>query len=215
MGERIDERLYPLYKSAPITVKPPAHCSSPEDNASARIADVDPNNFDFSGRPKSAERQVSSESLPESINPFFTLSTEDFKGMDKEVEDILSNESSSSSSSGEDENTIDTIKNSGNITKNKNMVDLDQVHLSESSNSETESLTGEYPRGMKRKHAPEDNGSEGDDEDEFGGTGGCRDADALERFKQGGMLPEDFDIEPASDDEDGDEDRAMAEQLEG
>ena len=57
-------------------------------------------------------------------------------------------------------------------------------------------------------------GEEGDDEDDFGGTEGCRDGDALERFKQGGMLPEDFDIEPASDDEDGDEDRAMAEQLE-
>ena len=213
--ERIDERLYPLYKSAPITVKPPAHCSSPEDNASGRIADVDSTNFDFAGRPNSTERQVSSESLPESINPFFTLSTEDFKGMDKEVEDILSNESSSSSSSGEDEKTINTIENSGtNITKNRNMVDLEQVHLSESSNSDAESLTGEYPRGMKRKHAPDDNGSEGDDEDEFGGTEGRRDGDAIERFKQGGMIPEDFEIEPASDDEDGDEDRAMAEQLE-
>ena len=94
------------------------------------------------------------------------------------------------------------------------MVDLEQVHLSESSNSETESLTGEYPRGMKRKHAPDHNGSEGDDEEEFGGTEGHRDGDALERFKQGGMVPDDFEIEPASDDEDGDEDRAMAEQLE-
>ena len=205
--ERIDERLYPLYKSAPITVKPPAHCSSPEDNASDRIAEDDPSTFDFTGRPKIAERLLSSESMPESNNPFFTLSAEDFKGMDKEVEDILSNESSSSS---------DEDESSTGIMKNRKKRELEQAHLSESSNSsDAESLTGEYPRGMKRKHPPDNNeASEGDDEDEFGDIEGPRDGDGLERFKQGGMVPDDFDIEPASDDEDGEEDRAMAEQLE-
>ena len=57
----------------------------------------------------------------------------------------------------------------------------------------------------------------GDDEDEFGEIEGPRDGDALERFRQGGMVPDDFEIEQASDDDDGydgEEDRAMAEQLE-
>ena len=212
--ERIDERLYPLYKSAPITVKPPAHCSSPEDNASDRMADIDASNFDFSGRPKIAERQLSSESLQESINPFFTLSTEDFKGMEKEIED----ESSMSSSSDEDEikrnNSTKKLKPG---IKHKKVSESEKAHLSDSSNSDAESLTGEYPRGMKRKHGPDDPGSEGDDEDEFGETEGPRDGDALERFRQGGMIPDDFEIEQASDDDDGydgEEDRAMAEQLE-
>ena len=212
--ERIDERLYPLYKSAPITVKPPAHCSSPEDNASDRMAEFDASTFDFSGRPKIAERQLSSESLQESINPFFTLSTEDFKGMEKEIED----ESSMSSSSDDDESkrTNSTRRSKPGI-KSKKVADVDEAHLSDSSNSDAESLTGEYPRGLKRKHDPEDPGSEGDDEDEFGEIEGPRDGDALERFRQGGMVPDDFEIEQASDDDDGydgEEDRAMAEQLE-
>ena len=212
--ERIDERLYPLYKSAPITVKPPAHCSSPEDNASDRMAEIDASTFDFSGRPSLVDRQLSTESLQESINPFFTLSTEDFKGMEKEIED----ESSMSSSSDEDEpkrNNSTRISKPGN--KAKKVSDLEEAHLSDSSNSDVESLTGEYPRGMKRKHDPDDPGSEGDDEDEFGETEGPRDGDVLERFRQGGMVPDDFEIEQASDDDDGydgEEDRAMAEQLE-
>ena len=209
--ERIDERLYPLYKAAPITVKPPAHCSSPEDNASDRMTEIDVSTFDFTGRPKIAERQLSAESLQESINPFFTLSTEDFKGMEKEIED----ESSMSSSSDEDEHRHKKLtKISKTGTKNKDTSQTEPANLSDSSNSDVESLTGEYPRGMKRKHDPDDPGSEGDDEDEFGETEGPRDGDALERFRQGGMIPDDFEIEHASDDDDGEEDRAMAEQLE-
>ena len=213
--ERIDERLYPLYKAAPITVKPPAHCSSPEDNAADRLADLDPSTLDFTGRLKTTERQLSSESLPESINPFCTLSTEDFKEMDKEVEDILSNESSMSSSSDEDQNTEIGMGSEGRVTlKKRKAAEPEYVQLSDSSNSDDESLTGEYPRGMKRKHRAKDNGSDGDDENEFGGTEGARDGDALERFQQGGMIPDDFEIEAASDDDDGEEDREMAEQLE-
>merc|ERR1712043_20233 len=99
-------------------------------------------------------------------------------------------------------------------TKNKDTSQTEPANLSDSSNSDVESLTGEYPRGMKRKHDPDDPGSEGDDEDEFGETEGPRIGDALERFRQGGMIPDDFEIEHASDDDDGEEDRAMAEQLE-
>merc|ERR1719510_1086536 len=133
--------------------------------------------------------------------------------MDKEVEDILSNESSSSSSSYENINT-QRPKSKLKTNQNTGLVNIEQARLSESSSSEAESLTGEYPRGLKRKHSPDnDGGIEGDDEEEVGGEG-PRYGDALERFNRGELIPDDYEIEGASDDEDEEEDRVMAEQLE-
>jgi len=198
-----------LYKSAPVTINPPAHCSSPEDNASDRMAE-DLDGFDDTGRPKTTERQVSSESLPESMNPFLTLSSEDFKGMDKEVEDILSNESSSSSNSSDEEGP--PVKEQGG-TNYPGQSDH-EVKLSESSescSSEPESLTAEYPKGRKRKHILVDNGgAEGDDEEDEMGEGG-RDGDDMARFKRGEIISDDYEIADASDDDDDD---IMGKQME-
>ena len=108
--EKVDERLYSLCKSnvTVTVVDPPAHCSSPEDNAADRSPDL-PLELaaaaSTSGQP--LQRQISEESL----NPFLAFSSEDLKGMDKEVEDILSNDSSSSDSDsaadGEDKESSD------------------------------------------------------------------------------------------------------------
>ena len=191
--ERVDERLYPLCKSAPVTINPPAHCSSPEDNALDRIPDID-----IATKP-SPQRQISQESLPETLNPFLAFSSEDLKGMDKEVEDILSNEDSTSSDDDSDDSSSSDVK----TPPNESSVPAEPAEpvagpdLSESSSSD-ESMTGELPRGMKRKFAD----GNGDD-------------DPLERFKRGEVVDDcGFDIAAQSDDEDGDEDRSMAAQLE-
>lgn len=143
--EKADERLYPLHKSAPVTLKPPAHCSSPEIAFAERCPKVQ------------VQHQ---ESLPESMNPFLAFSDEDLKGMDKEVEDILSGDSSSS----EDEEKVEQPK-------------------IESSSSE-DSLTGEMPKGQKRKKPLDDDDAPAD------------------RFRRGEDVPSDYEIASQSDDDD-------------
>lgn len=90
--ERIDERLYPISKSTVITLKPPAHCSSPEDNAIDRMKDYE--------------------------NPLGTLSTEILKGMEQEVEDILSSDDSLSESFEDEVKTGEIEKNDNTVTTN-------------------------------------------------------------------------------------------------
>ncbi|XP_040565077.1 RNA polymerase II subunit A C-terminal domain phosphatase [Lepeophtheirus salmonis] len=82
--ERCEEKLFPLKKSGgpPVTLRPPPHCSGSPD-------------FHIEKDSK----------LPEAMNPFLAFSSEDLKGMDKEIDDILSGESSSSSSE-ETENEV-------------------------------------------------------------------------------------------------------------
>merc|ERR1719323_767170 len=98
---------------------------------------------------------------------------EDMSSMEKEVEDILSGDSSSSDEDPEG----GTNKTSG--TKSKCKV--------ESSESE-DSLTGEVPRGHKRKKP------ENDSDDDLG---------MIDRFRRGEGTPSDYEIESQSDDEDG------------
>ena len=65
--EKAEEGIFPLVKSAQITLKPPAHCSSPE----IAFAERCPQNI-----------PEDSGTLPESINnPFLAFSDEDLKGM--------------------------------------------------------------------------------------------------------------------------------------
>ena len=99
--------------------------------------------------------------------------TEDMSSMEKEVEDILSGDSSSSDEDPEG----GTNKTSG--TKSKCKV--------ESSESE-DTLTGEVPRGHKRKKP------ENDSDDDLG---------MIDRFRRGEGTPSDYEIESQSDDEDG------------
>jgi len=90
--ERIDERLYPLCKSVPITLKPPAHCSSPEDNAIDRTGDFEIETLD------PAEN---SNRNGHYANTLYKLSSDVVKGMEQEVDEILSSENSSDSTGDE------------------------------------------------------------------------------------------------------------------
>ena len=76
------------------------------------------------------------EAMPEAMNPFLAFNKEDMSSMEKEVEDILSGDSSSS-----DEDTEAT-----------NAKPCCKVESSESEDS----LTGEVPRGHKRKKPEND-----------------------------------------------------------
>ena len=119
--EKVDELVFPLRKSAPVTLKPPAHCSSPEIAFSERCPPIP----DYK------------ESLPEAANPKLAFSNEDLEEMDKEVDDMLTSESSSDE--GE------------NVNCNRE-------------SSDDDSLTGELPRGQKRKMSKNEADEESDDD---------------------------------------------------
>lgn len=109
-------------------------------------------------------------------DPFLAFSTEDIEGMDKEVEDILSGESDSDEDGppgAEDRNS--------------------------SSTSEEDSLSGDMPRGHKRK-----SGDVEDDDVEDSNLEA-----PLEKFQRGEDVPSDFEVENQSDDDGQDEDWSM------
>ena len=85
--DHVAEGLFQLYKNAPVTLKPPAHCSSPEIAFAERCPQINVSE---------------KETMPEALNPFLAFSNEDLNGMEKEVEDILSGDSSSSEEGEED-----------------------------------------------------------------------------------------------------------------
>ena len=95
--ERVEERLFPLSRHCEVTRRPPAHCSSPEIAFAERCSDLDLN-LDgaaagaFGRQPSVAE-----------ADPFLSFSSEDLAGMDKDVEDALSEsgESDSDESTGD------------------------------------------------------------------------------------------------------------------
>ena len=91
--EKAEEAIFPLVKSAPITLKPPAHCSSPE----IAFAERCPQNISESSL------------MPESTNPFLAFSREDLKGMDKEVEEMLTSDEDEDSSETDSLNKKSTI----------------------------------------------------------------------------------------------------------
>ena len=119
--EKVEELIFPLNKSVPVTLKPPAHCSSPE----IAFAERCPDNLKL---------------LPEATNPKYTISNEDLAEMDKEVDDMLTSESSS-----------DSDPEPENDQKNEN-------------ESSEDSLTGAMPRGQKRKMSKNDDIDEDNDD---------------------------------------------------
>ena len=118
--EKVEELIFPLNKSVPVTLKPPAHCSSPE----IAFAERCPDNLKL---------------LPEATNPKYTISNEDLAEMDKEVDDMLTSESSSDSDPEPEADPKD-----------------------ENESSE-DSLTGAMPRGQKRKMSKNDDIDEDND----------------------------------------------------
>ena len=123
--DRIDELLFPLTPGHnPVTLKPPAHCSSPEIAFAERCANVDVT--------KTPPR------LAESSNPALKLSADDWKKMDDEIDEEISSESSgdekekkfpvkppTSSSSSEDSLEAEEPKGWGKDRKRKRLDDED------------------------------------------------------------------------------------------
>ena len=143
--EKAEELIFPLNKSVPVTMKPPPHCSSPEIAFAERcppIPDI--------------------KLLPEATNPKLAFSNEDLAEMDKEVDDMLTSESSSDSEP-----------------------DAKKEH-----ESSEDSLTGEMPRGQKRKMSKNEDNESGDDDG------------PADRFRRGQDIPSDYEIASQSDDED-------------
>ncbi len=142
--ERIDERLFPLSSKTTVTLKPPAHCSSPEIAFAERCADI------------CAELENRKKPLAETTNPMLTFSSDELKGMGDEVDDELS-DSSSESDDG----------NAGSV-----LVTKDQVREQESSSSEQESLDAGEPKGwaknrkrMRLENVDDDTDDDEEDED--------------------------------------------------
>ena len=133
-----------------MTLKPPAHCSSPE----IAFAERCPDNLKL---------------LPEATNPKLAFSNEDLAEMDKEVDDMLTSESSSDSDPEPE--------------------DPEEGCQKDENESSEDSLTGEMPRGQKRKMSKNDD----IDEDNDG---------PADRFRRGEDVPSDFEIASQSDDED-------------
>ena len=57
-----------------MTLRPPAHCSSPEIAFAERCSEIN------------IQRQNSGDSLPESNNPFLAMSSADLKDMEDEID---------------------------------------------------------------------------------------------------------------------------------
>ncbi len=170
--EKAEEAVFPLYKSAPVTLKPPAHCSSPE------IA--------FAERCPAFREE-------DSLDPFLAFSDEDLKGMDAEVEEMLTSESSESENEEEPKKKVA-----------KKSPDLES--------SDEDSLTGEMPKGQKqlRKKA-----AKNEDSEEDSSVGEDEERGPMERFRRGEELPSDYEIASQSDDDnENDDDDELGAQLE-
>lgn len=125
--EHVDERIFPLNSKGSKNRHPPPHCSSPEHAT----------NYPVHGRPDMRKRTPSGKFM-DTINPLMSFSSDDIADMDKEVEDILDDESDSSENESNKKETSD-----------KGMTDV--LNSPSESSSSDESLTGEFPRGYKRK----------------------------------------------------------------
>ncbi|CAG9860661.1 unnamed protein product [Phyllotreta striolata] len=152
--EHADERIFPLNSKGSKNRHPPPHCSSPQHTIS----------YPEHGLPEMRKRTPSGKFM-DTINPLMSFSSDDIADMDKEVEDILDDDSDSS-----DEET--SKKDAPNRTEIAADVTTNNVNDSSSSSS-VESLSAEFPRGHKRRKfdgfddeegLQEHNGSDGDDE---------------------------------------------------
>lgn len=165
--ERVNERIFPLNNKGSKNRHPPPHCSSPEHVTS----------YPEHNTPALRKRTPSGRFM-DTINPLMSFSSADIADMDKEVEDILDDESDSSSS--EDEAPVKV---------------MEQVEKASSSSSE-DSMTGEYPKGYKRKREESNLAhdlSSGVDDDEALST----------KFRRGELVGSELDIEQDSQDSDG------------
>lgn len=165
--EHADEKIFALNSKGSKNRHPPPHCSSPEHIIS----------YPEHNTPAMRKRTPSGRFM-DTINPLMSFSSADIADMDKEVEDILDDESDSS----EEEPSAKPVVNSEEVQEN--------------SSSSEDSLTGEYPKGYKRKRVDDDvendlsNSTEDDDMPSV-------------KFRRGEALDSELDIEQDSQDTDG------------
>nr|XP_023021897.1 RNA polymerase II subunit A C-terminal domain phosphatase [Leptinotarsa decemlineata] len=133
--EHVDERIFPLSKKGSKNRHPPPHCTSPRDFASYQEHEA----------PAVRKRSPSGRFM-DTINPLMSFSRADIADMDKEVKDILDNDSDSSEDDHIEKDEIADFEETAEDTRKR----------SSSSSSSEESLTGEYPKGYKRKREEEE-----------------------------------------------------------
>ncbi|CAH0550969.1 unnamed protein product [Brassicogethes aeneus] len=166
--EHADERVFPLNSKGSKNRHPPPHCSSPEHITNYPVHDA-----------PGARKRTASGRFMDSINPLMTFSQDDIADMGKEVDEDLSDES-------------DTSDNEDATTKKTPILKKDDSESSGSSSEE--SLTGEYPKGYKRKRPnfEEEDNSKLDDV--------INSADEEEtisaKFRRGEKLDSDLELEP-------------------
>ena len=154
--ERVEERLFPLSRHCEVTRRPPAHCSSPEIAFAERCSDLDLN-LDgaaagaFGRQPSVAE-----------ADPFLSFSSEDLAGMDKDVEDALSESGESDS----DESTGDRWAEGGGSSSEDSLQGTARGHKR---GREGEEQDGE--RGVKRRAEEEEESEESGGEEEWDDMG--------------------------------------------
>jgi RNA polymerase II subunit A-like phosphatase len=168
--EHVDEKIFALNSKGSKNRHPPPHCSSPEHII----------NYPEHNTPAMRKRTPSGRFM-DTINPLMSFSSADIADMDKEVEDILDDESDSS----EDETSTKVAA-----------VDLTKNEENSSTSSSEDSLTGEYPKGYKRKREENNlvndvNNSTEDDES------------PSIKFRRGELVESELDIEQDSQDSDG------------
>ncbi|KAJ8925838.1 hypothetical protein NQ315_009690 [Exocentrus adspersus] len=162
--EHVDEAIFPLSNKGSKNRHPPPHCSSPDHVVS----------YPEHSTPASRKRTPSGRFM-DTINPLMSFSSADIADMDKEVEDILDDESDSS----EDESK-----------------ELEQLPVgppilprsSSSSSSSEDCVADEFPRGLKRKRG-EDNDV---GLDEYNTT---EDETLNEKFRRGENVDDVLDME--------------------
>lgn len=160
--EHVEERLYVLSSKGSKNRHPPPHCSSPEHIPNYPVHDI----------PASRKRSPSGRFM-DTINPLMSFSSADIADMDKEVDNILDDESESD----EPTEANDEVEPPKPLPKSD-----------DESSSSGESLTGEHIRGHKRKREEEKNTSE-----EEGGESSLDEFPST-KFRRGEMLGSDLDF---------------------
>lgn len=128
--ERVEEKLYPLHKAASVTIEPPKHCSD----------------LGLANELAAAEGSSSPRNLPEALNPFLALSSNDLKGMDEELDEFLSDSSSSEEGETKDEDEDEDKEGDGRTTTSSKRA----RESDEEDPEELDGLEAQAPRGWER-----------------------------------------------------------------
>ncbi|KAI4468785.1 rna polymerase ii ctd phosphatase [Holotrichia oblita] len=164
--EHVSEIIYPLNRRGSKNRHPPPHCSSPEHVPNYPVHDS-----------PAIRKRTPSGRFMDTINPLMSFSSDDIADMDKEVEDMLDDDSESD----------DEAKRKHTLRQE---IEITHKIEEENSSSSGESLTGEYPRGFKRSRSSHKKDGAIDTEDvessldEFPST----------KFRRGEKLDSDLDI---------------------